>query len=74
MSIKFIRRLTAAGLCVLMCAASFLTAFADSEPVTIAECDNLQLTLPDNMSAVTRSSESSDRYFSRHNLTYQEVQ
>lgn len=74
MSIKFIRRLTAAGLCVLMCAASFLTAFADSEPVTIAECDNLQLTLPDNMSAVTRSSDSSDRYFSRHNLTYQEVQ
>lgn len=74
MSIKFIRRLTAAGLCVLMCAASFLTVFADSEPITIAECDNLQLTLPDNMSAVTRSSESSDRYFSRHNLTYQEVQ
>ena len=74
MSIKFIMRLTAAGLCVLMCAASFLTAFADSEPVTIAECDNLQLTLPGNMSAVTRSSESSDRYFSRHNLTYQEVQ
>ena len=74
MSIKSIRRLTAAGLCVLMCAASFLTAFADSEPVTIAECGNLQLTLPDNMSAVTRSSDSSDRYFSRHNLTYQEVQ
>lgn len=74
MSIKCIRRLTAAGLCVLMCAASFLTVFADSEPITIAECDNLQLTLPDNMSAVTRSSDSSDMYFSRHNLTYQEVQ
>lgn len=74
MSIKLVRRLTAAGLCVLMCAASLLSVFADSEPVTIAECDNLQITLPDNMSAVTRSSESNDRYFTRHNLTYQEVQ
>lgn len=74
MSIKSMRRLIAAGLCVLMCAASFLTAFADGEPITISECDNLQITLPDNMSAVTRSTESGDRYFSRHNLTYQEVQ
>ncbi len=74
MSIRLIRRLIAAGLCILICAASFMTVFADSEPITIAECDNLQITLPDNMSAVTRSTESSDRYFTRHNLTYQEVQ
>lgn len=59
--------------CVLTAAASCLTVFALGAPVTIEECDNLQLSLPENMTAVTRSSAPDDPYFARHNCTYEEV-
>lgn len=66
-------RLIAAAVCAIMCIASCLTAFAAGEPVTIKECDGLQLTLPDNMSAITRSTPSDDSFFSRHSLDYYKV-
>ena len=63
MSRKTAGRLLAAALCTLMAAASCLAVFAAGNTVTIKECDDLQLTLPDNMTAVTRSSEATDPYF-----------
>ena len=74
MSIKFTSRLLAAGLCVLICAAACLTCFAAGNTFTIKECDDLQITLPENMTAVTRSSDSNDPYFARHGLNFSEVQ
>ena len=64
------KRLCALALCVLVCAVSALTVAAASETVKIKECDNLELKLPDNMSYVTRFSQTNDRYFSRHKLSY----
>ena len=74
MSITFTRRLVAAGLCVLMCAAACLTVFAAGNTITIKECDDLQITLPETMTAVTRSSNSDDPYFAKHGLSFSEVQ
>ncbi len=67
-------RLASLALCVMMTAASVLTAFADGGTFVLEECGDLQITLPDNMSAVTRTSESTDRYYTRHNLSYVDVQ
>ena len=67
------KRLCALALCVLVCAVSALTVAAASETVKIKECDNLELKLPDNMSYVTRFSQTNDRYFSRHKLSYSDV-
>lgn len=63
-------RLLAAALCALMAAASCLAVFAAGNTVTIKECDDLRLSLPDNMTAVTRSSEATDPYFAQHKVSY----
>ena len=73
MSKKMIRKSVAAMFCVLTTAVSCLTAYALGAPVTVKECDNLQLSLPENMSSVTRSSAPDDSYFARHNCTYEDV-
>ena len=74
MNKKQIRRLLSPAICVLIAAASCLTAFAAANTLTIEECDDLQITLPDNMTAVTRSSESDASYYTDHNLSYVDVQ
>lgn len=73
MSKKMIRKSVAAMFCVLTTAVSCLTAAALGVPVTVKECDNLQLSLPENMTSVTRSSAPDDPYFARHNCTYEDV-
>ena len=65
------KRLCALALCVLVCAVSALTVAAASETVKIKECDNLELKLPDNMSYVTRFSQTNDRYFTKNSLNTQ---
>ena len=70
MSRKTAGRLLAAALCALMAAASCLAVFAAGNTVTIKECDDLRLSLPDNMTAVTRSSEATDPYFAQHKVSY----
>ncbi len=70
---KTAKRIAAAALCVLICAASCLAVFAAGKTYTVKECGNLQITLPDNMSAVTRSSKQDDPFFSLHSLDYNEV-
>lgn len=70
---KTVRKIAAAALCAVICAASCLAVFAAGKTYTVKECDDLQITLPENMSAITRSSKESDPYFSLHNLNYNEV-
>ena len=70
---KTAKRLCAVIICLLLCATAALTAAASSEPIVVEECDSLQLTLPDNMTAVTRSAKENDNYFANHQLDYNEV-
>lgn len=70
MSKKTAGRLFAAVLGTLMAAASCLAVYAAGSTVTIKECDDLRLTLPDNMTAVTRSAEATDPYFAQHKVSY----
>lgn len=56
-------------LCALITAASTLYAFA-VQNYTVTELDDMVITLPDGMSAVTRDSQSSDKYFSVFGLDY----
>lgn len=74
MNKKPIGRLLSLAMCVLVAAASCFTAFAEGQTITIEECDNLQITLPDNMTAVTRTSDADDSYYTSHNLSYVDVQ
>ena len=69
---KTLKKIAAAALCVVICAASCIAVFAAGKTYDVKEC-GVQITLPDNMSAVTRSSPESDPYFSLHNLSYNEV-
>lgn len=70
---KPIKRAGALLLCVLMCVAAVFSVSAASETITISECDDLQIKLPDNMTAVTRSVNTNNTYFARHKLSYSEV-
>ncbi len=67
------KRVFALLLSAVLCAAACVTAFADSKTYTVTECDNLQITLPDNMTAITRSSDAKDGYFALHSLDYNKV-
>ena len=74
MNTKLKGRLLSLALCVMVAAASCLPAFAAGQTIVVKECDNLTLTLPEDMTAVTRSSEPDDSYFSIHEVSYDEVQ
>lgn len=74
MSNRIIKKLTAFTLCVLLCLSSSAIAFADSaNSYTVEEIDNMQLTMPQDITAVTRSSKADDSYFATHSLDYNEV-
>ncbi len=57
-------------LCTAVAAVSCFGVFAAEQKISIKELDSFQLTLPEGMSAVTRSSAPDDRYFSLHGLDY----
>lgn len=60
-----------AVLCALMCViGSVLTCSAAPQRYTINEIDDMVISLPGDMSAITRSSKNSDRYFSVFGLDY----
>ena len=57
--------------CALMCViGSVLTCSAAPQRYTISEIDDMVISLPGDMSAITRSSKNSDRYFSVFGLDY----
>lgn len=70
---KITKRAAALALAVMLCLTACFTAFAEGKTYTVKECDNLQITLPDNMAAVTRSSAADDRFFTLHGLDYNQV-
>ena len=67
------KKLSALLLGVLLCATAALSAAAATGTVTLEDCDGLQITLRDNMTAITCSSQPDDSYFTSNGLDYNEV-
>lgn len=68
---KKLKALIAVALCVLLLLAGTAVCGAVSQAYTIKDIDDMSVTLPDGMTAVTRSSNSSDKYFSLFGLDYE---
>lgn len=64
-----VKRTAVLLVCVLMAAYSTIAVFA-AESYTVSQLDDMVITLPDDMSAITRDSKSSDKYFSVFGLDY----
>ena len=70
MKVNGFKKITAV-LCALMCViGSTLICSAASQRYTINEIDDMVIYLPDDMTAITRSSQNTDRYFSVFGLNY----
>lgn len=70
MKVTNVKKLTAV-LCALICViGSTLICSAATQRYTINEIDDMVIYLPDDMSAITRSSKNTDRYFSVFGLDY----
>ncbi len=70
MKVNGFKKITAV-LCALICViGSVLTCSAAPQRYTINEIDDMVISLPGDMSAITRSSKNSDRYFSVFGLDY----
>lgn len=70
MKVSKVKKITAV-LCALMCAiGSTFICSAASQRYTINEIDDMVINLPDDMTAITRSSQNTDRYFSVFGLDY----
>lgn len=67
---KKLQALISIFLCTVCVILSTVVCSAVSETYTISDIDDMSVTLPDGMSAITRSSESSDKYFSLFGLDY----
>lgn len=64
------KRLTALVICIVCVLCSAVVCGAVSQTYTIPDIDDLSITLPDGMTAVTRNSNKNDRYFSVIGLDY----
>lgn len=70
MTAKRLRKFSAAVLCALICIAASLLSVGAAQRYIINEIDDMIIYLPDNMTAVTRSSVETDKYFSVFGLDY----
>lgn len=71
MSTNRLKKVVAVALCAFICIfGSSMVCSATQQRYTIPEIDEMTLYLPDNMTAITRSSPETDRYFSVFGLDY----
>ncbi len=71
---KRFRKAVVVLLCTFLCTiGSVFVANASEQRYTINEIDDMTITLPGNMSAVTRSSKNTDRYFSVFGTDYDTI-
>lgn len=66
--LNVLKRTAAVILCAVIAACGVFAASAQS--FTVTELDDMVITLPDNVSAITRQSKSTDKYFSAFGLDY----
>ena len=67
---SFLKKTAAAVLCAAVAVGSGVTALAAGKTYTIPELDNMSVTLPEDMTAVTRQSGQDDTYFSLFGADY----
>lgn len=70
MKLKSLKKASAVLLCALITLAGVLNVFAAGKAYSIPEASNMQITLPEDMTAVTRSSDANDKYFSLFGIDY----
>ncbi|MCD8026852.1 MAG: hypothetical protein LUF33_08045, partial [Clostridiales bacterium] len=70
MIINGLKKLCAVMMCAVIAAAGTLVCSAATNRYQISELDDMIITLPDDMTAVTRSSKDTDKYFSVFGLNY----
>lgn len=70
MSSKLIRKIAAAVMCAVVGLSGSIAAFAADKTYSVPELGDMQITLPENMSAITRSADSNDSYFSEFGINY----
>ena len=71
MSMKRLKKIAVMTLCVLICLfGSSVVCSAAQQRYTISELDDMVVFLPENMTAITRSSSATDKYFSVFGLDY----
>lgn len=71
--LKYIRQSTAIIIAVVVTLCAGIVCGAAGASYTISELDEMNITLPETMSAITRNSERTDRYFSVFGLDYESV-
>lgn len=70
MSINLLKKFSAATLCIFLIISGVLMCSAAEQRYTISELDDMTIYLPDDMTAATRSSKDTDKYFSVFGLDY----
>lgn len=70
MVLKTLKKVGALMLCTLIVISSTFVCSAALSRYTISELDEMVISLPENMTAATRSSKSTDKYFSVFGLNY----
>ncbi len=70
MTLKSLKRAIAIIMCALCIVSGITVCSAASQEYTVSELDEMSITLPDGMSAITRNSNSSEKYFSVFGLDY----
>ncbi len=70
MKAKRLCKAVAVAVCVLTCIMSSVFVCSAAHRYTISEIDDMMIYLPDDMTAITRSSLNTDRYFSVFGLDY----
>lgn len=70
MVVKKLKKLCALILCALISICGTVVCDAAPSRYKISELDDMVITLPDNMTAATRSSKKTDKYFSVFGLNY----
>ncbi len=70
MNFKPFKKAPALLLCAVITLTSAVTAFAAGQTYSVPEVANMRITLPDDMTAVTRASSADDKYFSLFGIDY----
>ena len=70
MSSKLIRKIAAVVMCAVVGVCGSVAAYAADKTYSVPELSNMQITLPENMTAVTREADSNDSYFSQFGIDY----
>ena len=71
MNNSVLKRLSALAVCAVVALCSVFVCMGATKEYTISEIDDMTLSLPDGMSAVTRESKSTDKYFSVFGINYE---